>query len=161
MNASNLQIFQEAAEAFCTLATGEEPLRSGDLQRIRGLLLQLLFHIPAVEAHRQDTAHEGVGPDAAAYEIAVRRFGTLPFDFYRVVFAPHDFAATDEPVVGSLADDLADIYGDLAEGLDNARKGHLDEACFDWALSYRTHWCRHAVNALAAIEIYRTVEIED
>jgi hypothetical protein len=58
--------------------------------------------------------------------------------------------------MGTLADDLADIYRDLAEGLSNAEQGHMEDACFDWAQSYQSHWARHAVNALGAIEIYRT-----
>jgi hypothetical protein len=57
--------------------------------------------------------------------------------------------------MGMLPDDLGDIYRDLAEGLNSADSGHLEEACFLWALSYRTHWARHAVHALTAMEMFR------
>jgi hypothetical protein len=75
-------------------------------------------------------------------------------------FDPHDFEAKDEPVVGLLSDDLADICRDLSEGLSSAKSGHIKEACFEWSQSYRTHWSRHAVSALAAIELYRTDNCE-
>lgn len=40
----------------------------------------------------------------------------LPFQYYREIFDAHDWE-DDEPGVGDLYDDLADIYRDLSEGL--------------------------------------------
>jgi len=148
--------FQSAAEEFCAMAARDEALQKSDLWLYRELLIRLIFHIPAVEAHQFNTDFDGHAIDPAEYGRAVRRFSELPFNFYRVVFDPHDFDAKDDPVIGMLADDLADIYGDLAVGVDNARRGHLDDACLEWTQSYSFHWAQHAVNALAAIEIYRT-----
>lgn len=144
-----------AAEEFCGLAEEGRPVAADDLWLIRDLLLRLLLHIPAVEAHPQGVETSGRRPGEAEFGRAVRRFAGFPFSFYRVVFDPHDLEAEDEPVMGMLADDLADVYRDLAEGLDQAKQGNLEAACFDWAISYRTHWARHAVHALTAIELYR------
>ena len=155
MATASLVEFRLAAEEFCGLAEAGRPLVAADLWRIRGLLLRLLLHIPAVEKHPQGVATTGRRPGEAEFGRALHRFGDFPFRFYRVVFDPHDLEAEDEPVMGMLADDLADIYRDLAEGLDQARQGNLEAACFDWCLSYRTHWARHAVHALTAIELYR------
>jgi len=160
MNAISVEAFQSAAEAFCGMAEDERPLTKEDLWRFRELLVRLIFHIPAVESHQHGVDFKGKGIEQESFNKAVKRFAELPFNYYRVVFDPHDFEAKDEPVTGMLADDLGDIYRDLAEGLDNARNGHIDEACFDWAQSYTFHWARHAVNALAAIEIYRTNHYE-
>ena len=148
--------FQSAAEEFCEIAASDGPLTKNVLWSFRALLLRLIFHIPAVESRQHSSDFDGNRISAEEFGRAAKRFGELPFNFYRVVFDPHDFDAEDEPVTGMLADDLADIYRDLAQGLDNAKRGHLDDACFDWAQSYRFHWARHAVNALAALEIYRT-----
>lgn len=142
------------------MAADDRPLTKEDLWKCRVLLIRLIFHIPAVESHQHCVDYDGRRIGNEEFGRAVRRFGELPFNFYRVVFDPHDFEATDEPVTGMLADDLGDIYRDLAEGLDNAKNGHLDDACFDWCRSYQSHWARHAVNALAAIEIYRTDNCE-
>lgn len=160
MNAPSVEAFQSAAEEFCAMSEGDRQLTRDDLWRFRELLIRLIFHIPAVESHQHGADFEGRRIGDEEFGRAVKRFGELPFNFYRVVFDPHDFEATDEPVTGMLADDLGDIYRDLAEGLDNARKGHIDDACSDWAQSYMSHWARHAVNALAAIEIYRTDNYE-
>ena len=156
METASVEAFRLAAEEFCGLAEAGRPLVAADLWRIRRLLLRLLLHIPAVEAHPQGVETAGRRLEEAEFGRAVRRFAELPFSFYRVVFDPHDLEADDEPVMGMLADDLADIYRDLAEGVDQARQGNLEAACFDWSLSYRTHWARHAVHALTALELYRT-----
>lgn len=155
MATATVEEFRMAAEEFCGLAEAGRPLVAGDLWLIRGLLLRLLLHLPAVEAHPQAVETAGRRPGEVEFARAVRRFADLPFSFYRMVFDPHDLEADDEPVMGLLADDLADIYRDLAVGLDQARKGNLEAACFDWCLSYRTHWARHAVHALTAMELYR------
>lgn len=142
------------------MAEDDRPLTKADLWIFRELLIRLILNIPAVEAHQHGADFDGnrIGDDE--FGRAVRRFGAFPFNFYRVVFDPHDFEADDEPVTGMLADDLGDIYRDLAPGLDNAKRGHIDDACFEWSHSYQSHWARHAVNALAAIEIYRTDNFE-
>jgi hypothetical protein len=156
METATVEEFRMAAEEFCGLAEAGRPLGAGDLWVIRGLLLRLLLNIPAVEAHPQGVETAGRRPGESEFGRAVRRFAELPFSFYRVVFDPHDLEADDEPVMGMLADDLADIFRDLVVGLDQARNGNLEAACFDWCLSYRTHWARHAVHALTAMELYRT-----
>jgi len=147
--------FHSAAEEFCKLAGSSEPKSKNDLWRIRELLLQLIFHIPAVENHQHDVERDGGDLSDEAFAEAVKGFQAFPFAYYRMVFDPHDLAAKDEPVVGMLFDDLADIYRDLFRGLDQWESDHVDEACFDWSQSYSTHWGRHAVNALTAIETYR------
>ncbi|MGJ8640151.1 MAG: DUF5063 domain-containing protein [Opitutaceae bacterium] len=156
MNHPSVDGFIAAAEKFCEISVSLDPIKKEDLWCIRELLLLLVFHVPAVESHQQAADFDGKRISEEEFIRAVKRFGDLPFDFYRVVFDPHDFEAEDEPVHGMLADDLSDIYRDISEGLDNVRNGHLDDACFDWSQSYSSHWARHAVNALAAIEIYRT-----
>ena len=84
----------------------------------------------------------------------IRMFSDLPFQFYRVVFDPHNLDATDEPVMGDLHDDLADIYGELWHGLQAYRGGDFDVALSLWVDSYFIHWGRHASSALAAIDTY-------
>lgn len=151
-----LDEFVKAAREFCSLAEQNLPVNETDLWKIRELLLRLIFHIPAVELAPLGTDFDGMERDEEEYARIARRFGGFEFNAYRFVFDPHDLDAVDEPVMGMLSDDLADIYRELAIGLSNADQRHLDEACFDWSFGYRSHWARHAVNALAAIELYRT-----
>jgi len=164
MTSPSVDEFVVVAREFCSFAEATEPVKDADLWRVREMLLRLLFHVTALEKAPKAFDSEGKRPDDALIKKVAARFSGFAFDHYRVVFDPHDFTKTDEPVVGMLWDDLADIYRDLAEGLDNVEKGHLADACSDWTNSYKFHWARHAVNALAALEIYRMdnfLEIEE
>jgi hypothetical protein len=127
MNEPNLHDFALAAEQFNALAEGEETLTAADLRKIRDLLLRLIYHVTAVERAGHGTEYDGNCPGEEVFARVVKRFSALPFNFYRVVFDPHDLESTD-----------------------------VAEACFDWAQSYRSHWARHAVSGLSTIEIYRT-----
>src|SRR5689334_392569 len=48
------------------------------------------------------------------------------FNFYSLIFDP--FEPGEKPVDTSLADDIADIYRDVREGLDAFREGHVSDA---------------------------------
>lgn len=153
MRTPSVSEFQVAALEFRTFSSRPEPVTGRDLPIVRSLLLRLLFHITAVRHHPHSFEFDGRTLSREQHTRACERFQGFPFDEYRLVFDPHDFEG-DEPVTAMLSTDLADIYCDLAEGLDNWSKGHLEEACFDWAQSYTLHWNRHAVSALSAIEHY-------
>lgn len=69
-------------------------------------------------------------------------------DPYSEVFDP----IQDKHIVSaSLANDLADIYRDLTEGLPLLRKGKHDDALFEWRLGFVSHWGKHATDALKVI----------
>ncbi len=155
MNSSSVEQFAAAAADFCTFAESRDPISKAHLWTIGEWLLLLIYHIPAVDLAEHGFEQEGARPGDELFHAAMERFSHLPFNYYRVVFDPHDFEEI-EPVVGMLADDLADIYRDHSEGLDHYRRGFISDACFAWSQLYKSHWARHAVSALAAIELYRT-----
>ena len=86
-----------------------------------------------------------------------KRFGALPFNYYSVFFSPAK-VAEEEPVTGDLADDLADIYRDLKDGLELYEAGHITEALWEWSQSFNRHWGRHASSALHALHAYAADE---
>jgi hypothetical protein len=71
-----------------------------------------------------------------------------PLDLYFGVF---NARVQDEPVVGSLADDLADIYLDLSMSLDDFDAGHHDDATWGWRFALRGHTGDHLTHAIPAI----------
>jgi len=160
MSPPSVDEFIAAAREFCSFAEDECAVVAADLWKVRELLLQLIYNIPAIENARDDFGSDGIGPDDATYLKVTERFSQFSFNYYRVVFDPHDLDANKEPGMGMLSDDLADIYRDLVKGLDNEDRGFIDEACFDWSFSYRSPWARHAMNALTAIELRRTDSYE-
>ena len=72
--------------------------------------------------------------------------------YYEKVFDPFD-PKDCEPVTISLAEDLADIYYDLREGLLRVPEhGPVPaKAIWQWVFGLKNHWGRHAVGAIAAM----------
>ncbi len=158
----DLRDFLTVARSFCALAEQDIPDTQDetDLWRIRELLLQLMHHIPAVDAAPRFGAGEIVKTDDASYARAVSRFSGFVFNLHRAVFDPHDLES-EEPTLALLSDHLADIYRDLSNGLGHADQGNIEAACLAWSFSYQVHWGRHAVSAFMAIELYRINEYKD
>lgn len=72
-----------------------------------------------------------------------------PEDTYWEVFDPYD---QSEPVVGSLTDDVQDIYRDVVVGLVLFHRGEVENAVWTWAFNRKNHWGDHAVDALRALQ---------
>lgn len=70
------------------------------------------------------------------------------YDLYWVILDPYQEGA---PAVGSLSDDVLDIYLDLTRGLVHYEAGNIETALWEWSFHYRAHWGRHATNALSAL----------
>jgi hypothetical protein len=72
-------------------------------------------------------------------------------DLYWLVFEPHS-PDDHEALCGSVADDVADIYRNLKDGLVNLANGTDEAAVFwEWRFLFHCHWGRHAVNAISAL----------
>ena len=57
-----------------------------------------------------------------------------------------------EPVAGSLTDDLADIYLDVNEGLKLLAAGGAEvDAVWEWRFLFWSHWGIHATDAIRVI----------
>ena len=69
---------------------------------------------------------------------------------YQEMFAPYKLEET-EPVIGDLADDLTDIYADLARGLAKWRRQERDSAAWEWQFHFACHWGEHLTSALRAL----------
>lgn len=72
------------------------------------------------------------------------------WDSYHQVFDPTE---DNEAIFGSLADDIADIYRDLKEGLvlSEMHQARPEDIIWHWRLLFYSHWGKHAMDALLAI----------
>ncbi len=70
------------------------------------------------------------------------------FEIYWEVFDPYEL---DQPVAGSLSDDLLDVYRDVRGGLALWESRHDADAIWEWRFSFESHWGDHAVDALRAL----------
>jgi len=71
------------------------------------------------------------------------------YDSYCRVYDPYD-PGRNKPEMGSLADDLSDIYFDLSPGLSAWKRAGLDKRraiLDDWQMTFSGHWSYHLVSA--------------
>ncbi len=77
----------------------------------------------------------------------------LPMDMYGAVFDPLTVPPED-PVIGSLSDDMADIYRDVVTGLQEYRAGRREQAVWEWSWGFQHHWGGDATNAIRALHCW-------
>ena len=151
---ANFDTFVSAAREFsdwCVSPAGtetEEARRAlSHLVRLYTLALELQF------PDEMDCDRNGERADDATWKLVYRRAAALPFNYYSDVFDPQT-VPSEEPEVGDLADDIADIYRDLSEGLDLSDAGLPSEAEWSFRHSFWTHWGRHASSAIKALHCW-------
>jgi hypothetical protein len=64
------------------------------------------------------------------------------------MFDPYEL---DQPVAGSLSDDLLDVYRDVRRGLALWESRRDADAVWEWKFHFDAHWGAHAVDALRAL----------
>ena len=145
--------FAEEADAFREWAArgtdaGADAARTGLLHLTRlyfaGLELPPFSWADVVN----ETDAEWIG-DAEWRQVFVAA-GRLPLDYYGVVFDP-SVVPPEEPVVGSLSVDIADIYGDIVRGLNEFQAGRRAVAHYEWGYNFRLHWGEHATGAIRVL----------
>lgn len=85
-----------------------------------------------------------------AYDAIARNLST---QLYQVIISdPFQVAEEAKLAVGDLADDLADVWRDMTEGLLALDKGIPESAAlWHWKLMFDSHWGVHAVRALGVM----------
>lgn len=139
--------FSKAARQYCSWAEASPSESGAELQRGLRLLSEVYaaaLDLPEVSAALADTES---GLSQQDWKSIFRRFGSLPIDAYSEVFDP-SVVPGEPPVVGQIADDLADVYRDLVHGIRLLEHGRAEEAVATWQMNFRIHWGRHAVSAL-------------
>ena len=132
--------FVRAAWQYCEFVTtaAKHPLHER-LRLARDRLVELYtaaLELPEVISPDDDVV-------APAPELPKEFPGFEHFDFYWEVFDPYDHADT-APVVGSLSDDVLDVYRDVQRGLSKWSPYVPSEgAIWAWRFSFDTHWGDH------------------
>jgi hypothetical protein len=172
-----MHAFAVQAEEFCALVDSHVLVpQAVFLQRIHRRLAPLYaaaLELPAIEASSQDAEDEeetdgGVlAADAPALDegevptslVAFRgRLASLrtmlgSADYYAEVFDAYELPLPSEPVIGSLADDLTDIYDELSDGLRSWTAGDARAALWRWRFGFTVHWGEHLTSALRALHV--------
>ncbi len=152
-----IERFVAVARRYCEWAEGNLENSVEELQRARLLLTELhlaAIKLPDIGVGEQVEVDE---VSSEAWQIMFQRFGNLPVNGYWDVFDPLK-EDEKEAVYNSLADDLADIYRDVKDGLNLFDAGHIIEAVWEWRFSFRTHWGQHLSGAQRALHSYLQYE---
>ena len=152
---SALQAFAAEARNYCAWAVSIEEGDQGAaaaLRRIVGLY-QAALHLPSASVDgTQDNPVEFVGTDER--ELVRVGCARLPLRYYSEQFDPLSVPSTEEPTIGDIADDIADIFHDVREGLWYFDRGQVRDAAWEWAFGFQSHWGRHAACAIRALHAY-------
>ncbi len=84
------------------------------------------------------------------------RATAIPLQHYSEIFSP--LLPLEAPVVGDLADDLVEIYRDVAAGLMLYEAGSIEDALWHWGFNFQIHWGEHASSAIRALHCYLSQE---
>jgi hypothetical protein len=141
--------FAEVAERFCAWAENPPEVAEWELETAIRFLLELTARALDLPDADVDDDEDTPGPDDAATKAVYDRFSVLPAGLYATV-DPEDVAG-DSQLVGDVLDDLADVWRDVRTGLDAHRADRVDEACWQWRFSFRSHWGWHATEALRVL----------
>lgn len=144
MNHDAVDSFVREARAFCSFVESASKLSLAErLDTARWHLIHLYtaaLSLPSVEPDDSDA-----GPSR---EVPKSWPGFEGKDSYWEVFDPYQL---DEPVGGSLTDDLLDVYRDVQGGLVLWDASQHPNAIWEWRFHFNVHWGDHAIDALRAL----------
>lgn len=141
-----VDVFVREARTYCSFVENAAGLSLVDrLRTARERLLNLYsaaLSLPTAEPDDQDASSSPEAPiDWPGFEDK---------DTYREVFDPYQ-QEENEPVAGSLADDVLDVYRDIRRGLMFWDASQTRNTIWKWRFHFDVHWGDHAVDALRAL----------
>ena len=148
--------FAECAASYCALIDRQHDFTTKEfIENLRQLLPRLYYAalcLPDVHATDDEL---NLGHSVEDWrEVTFRLQKTLGSnDCYWVVYDPLKMEH-DEPCCGSLADDLADIWHDLKDGVSfwaEALPSTRQHIVWNWRFLFHHHWSHHLVDALRVI----------
>ena len=150
--------FGVVAERFCSAVDSASNLdRAEFVTRIYRILPKLIdeaISLPNVQSsdsdYKKSSTRIRLQEWERLYDLLKEKLGE--WDRYRQVFDP---TQDNEAIFGSLADDVADIYRDLKDGLalNETERREPENAIWEWRLAFQSHWGKHAIDALLTIHV--------
>lgn len=144
--------FVSAAREYCSWAEREALTPEEEVKKAIYLIASLYLNALVLSRDGAGEDIDGKEVTNEEWKLILKRFSSFPFNYYSVSYSPANLE--EKPVTGNVADDLADIYRDIKDGLWLYDNGHRVEAVWEWKQTFNTHWGRHAVSALHALHCY-------
>ena len=158
--------FSSIAERYCGLVDSASELTRTQLlvalYRFLPELLSEAIRLPDTDPHdrvSKDDPNENLAPKFSHPRLSDSDWSKLfqslrqklgDADLYQEIFNPIE---GKDSVTASLADDIADIYRDMRNGLSLATVEAASPAdvIWEWRFGFYSHWGDHAINALRTI----------
>ena len=149
-----VKAFIEHAREYCSLIENHESVSVSELIQRSASLLPALYkygvELPYVFPDSEDLIEDTITHQnwKELFARISERLGD--YNFCRYLFNPYE---DKEVIEHSLADDFADIYRDIKDGLVAFDKGSEEFAniIWHWQFNFEGHWGHHLVAALRAI----------
>lgn len=150
---TSIHEFSVAAREYCKFIEEDETTKSQDYV-LRCLQLLLTLHLRGLKLPGLGTGKSENGIGLEQWQVIRARIASrLDRDAYSMIFEPFD--ESPAPLLGSLSDDLADIWKDLKEGLlqfDLGTTSGIENAVWMWRFGLEYHWgTRHSAHAIGAL----------
>jgi hypothetical protein len=157
--------FAGIANRFCSVVDSAPKIERADLlfqiYRILPKVIDEAISVPDVTPSDSNDGIDGTSqvPVRTKHRQSLEEWSQLynllkeklvDWDSYRQVFDP---TRDNEAIFGTLADDLADIYRNLKEGIvaSESHRARPEDVIWSWRFSFYSHWGKHAMDALLAI----------
>ena len=148
--------FVAVAREFVEWATSPATQSRDEAERALVLLTRLYSAgLSMSEAPIADDEGDGEaeGVSDEMWRRVYERAGCLPFNDYSSVLDPHEVPAKGTGTE-DLADDIADVYRDLKDGLNLLDSGCRKDAWLHFRMFFWIHWGQHAVSAMGALHVW-------
>jgi hypothetical protein len=159
-NASGVDVFVESARAYCSLIERRaEVSRSELLSRAQALLADLHARASSLPSPKsgESPTYRKIGNEEWWQLFESLRNQLREYDSFWVANPESDVPSA--PGESSLADDLADVYRELKNGLiawDSTEPTLRADAVWEWQFGFEVHWGDHALKAMRAIHRIRS-----
>lgn len=139
--------------------TGEDAVRAA-LRHLTRLYLAAL-ELPPVRWDEVANQPEADRVNDTEWRAVYDAMARLPLDYYGSVFHPLIVPPEESPCIGSVSDDIADIYRDTVTGLRVFEAGRRAVAVWEWGFHFRHHWGKHATGAIGALHAWLVENASD
>lgn len=158
------QLFADEARRFVAWATGApdpSPMTASvALRRLVALYAAGLALSDGAPASSSSSSSVSRDEPAGVLRVVAERVAALPVGYYGSLLHPLT-VPPGEAGVGDLADDLVDVFGDVAHGLRLFDLGHVDDALWSWRFHLWAHWGEHATSAIHVLHRFVANELVD
>ncbi|MDD7986083.1 DUF5063 domain-containing protein [Lentisphaera marina] len=144
-----------AAQNFCDWAENE-PTDTENEARIglqnMSLLYAALLGLAGLDLPDEEDFHSEKRIPIDQWRNVYDRFDSLPVTSYVDVINP--LQSDDELIRTDIQEELADIYQDVAEGLELYRSGLKNDGLWHWRLTFEYHWGRRLLSVMNTLHAY-------